>query len=259
MNQLESINFMQVGLALVLVVIAILVSRYWKLNLTKDMSIGTVRSFVQLVAIGYTLEFIFDLDTWWLIVLTVLIMMTIGAHTAGGRVKKMDRSFLIAWIAMAAGSMVTIAVMIAVDIIPFTSRYVIPLGGMIISNTMNASALAMTRLTADIRGNAPAIETSLALGKSWREASRGFAREAATAGMLSMLNFMKTVGIVALPGAMTGMILGGADPLEAVLLQIIVAYMLLSAVTISSIVAVELTVRRFFTAHHQLRRVLTAS
>ena len=73
--------------------------------------------------------------------------------------------------------------------------------------------------------------------------------------MLSTLNFMKTVGIVALPGAMTGMILGGADPLEAVLLQIIVAYMLLSAVTITSIVAVDLTVRKFFTPHHQLRRL----
>jgi len=67
------------------------------------------------------------------------------------------------------------------------------------------------------------------------------------------LNFMKTVGIVALPGAMTGMILAGAEPLQAVLLQVVVAYMLLSAVTITSIVAVELTVRKFFTPFHQLR------
>ncbi|HQL24712.1 MAG TPA: ABC transporter permease, partial [candidate division Zixibacteria bacterium] len=146
-------------------------------------------------------------------------------------------------------------VMVAVDIIPFTARYVIPLGGMIISNAMNAAALAMTRLISDLRAHTLAIETALALGKPWREASRGLQRDAATAGMLSTLNFMKTVGIVALPGAMTGMILGGADPLEAVLLQIIVAYMLLSAVTITSIVAVDLTVRKFFTPHHQLRRL----
>jgi putative ABC transport system permease protein len=74
--------------------------------------------------------------------------------------------------------------------------------------------------------------------------------------MMSILNFMKTVGIVALPGAMTGMILAGADPLDAVLLQVIVGYMLLSSVTISSVVATELTVRRFFTSFHQLRQDL---
>ena len=255
MNAMSGPTFVQVALALVLVVIAIIVSRYWKLGLTKDMSVGTVRSFIQLVAVGYALEFIFDLDTWWMITATILIMMTIGAYTSVDRVKNIGRAFPIAWFAMGAGSLITIAVMVAVDIIPFNSRYVIPLGGMIISNAMNASALAMTRLTSDIRNNALAIETSLALGKSWREASRGFQREAATAGMLSILNFMKTVGIVALPGAMTGMILGGAEPLEAVLLQIIVAYMLLSAVTITSIVAVELTIRRFFTSHHQLKRI----
>ena len=255
MNSMEGPTFVQVALALVLVVIAIIVSRVYKLKLSKDMSIGTVRSFIQLVAVGYALEFIFDLDSPWLIILTILIMLTIGAYTSVDKVKKLGRVFQIAWIAMAAGSFVTLAVMLAVDIIPFNSRYIIPLGGMIISNSMNASALAMTRLTADLRANALAVETSLALGKSWREASRGFQREAATAGMLSILNFMKTVGIVALPGAMTGMILGGADPLEAVLLQIIVAYMLLAAVTMTSIVAVELTIRRFFTSNHQLRRL----
>ncbi len=254
MSGMEGPTFVQVALALVLVVIAILVSRTYKLNLTKDMSIGTVRTFIQLVAVGYALEFIFDLDSPWLIILTILIMLTIGAYTSVDKVKKLGRVFQIAWVAMAVGSFVTLAVMLAVDIIPFNSRYIIPLGGMIISNSMNASALAMTRLTADLRANALAVETSLALGKSWREASRGFQREAATTGMLSILNFMKTVGIVALPGAMTGMILGGADPLEAVLLQVIVAYMLLAAVTMTSIVAVELTIRRFFTPNHQLRR-----
>ena len=72
------------------------------------------------------------------------------------------------------------------------------------------------------------------------------------AGMISILNFMKTVGIVALPGAMTGMILAGAEPLQAVLLQLIVGYMLLSAVTITSVATLEMTIRKFFTSSHQL-------
>jgi putative ABC transport system permease protein len=73
------------------------------------------------------------------------------------------------------------------------------------------------------------------------------------AGMTSILNFLKTVGIVALPGAMTGMILAGVDPLEAVFWQLIVGYMLLSSVTISSIIAVELSTLRYFTPYHQLK------
>jgi len=251
---MKEISYLQVALALVLVVIAIVVSRYWKLSVAKDMAIGSVRSFIQLVAVGYALQFIFDLESVWLILLAVAVMLTVGAYTAAGRVKKMTRAFPICLAAMIAGSLVTLAVMLVIDIIPFNARYIIPLGGMIISNAMNACALTMSRLTTDLYTNSLAIETSLSLGKSWRVASREFQRESATAGMMSMLNFMKTVGIVALPGAMTGMILGGADPMEAVLLQVVVGYMLFAAVTITSVVSVELTVRRFFTPQHQLRR-----
>ncbi len=253
---MKEISYLQVGLALILVIIAIVVSRYWKLSVAKDMAIGSVRSFIQLVAVGYALEFIFNLESVWMIILAVMIMITVGAHVAAGRVKKMSHAFPITLIAMVAGSLLTLAVMLVIDIIPFNARYIIPLGGMIISNAMNACALTMSRLSTDLSTHTLAIETSLSLGKSWRTASRGYQREAATAGMMSMLNFMKTVGIVALPGAMTGMILGGASPLEAVLLQVVVGYMLLSAVTITSVVAVELTVRRFFTPQHQLRRAV---
>ena len=117
---------------------------------------------------------------------------------------------------------------------------------------MNACTLSIDRLVSDVKNNRLAIETSLSLGKTWNQASQRYQKEATTTGMISILNFMKTVGLVALPGAMTGMILGGAEPLEAVLLQLVVAYMLLSAVTITSIVVVQLTIRQFFTNYHQL-------
>ena len=97
-----------------------------------------------------------------------------------------------------------------------------------------------------------AVEAALALGKGWREASRRFQKQAAGAGMLSILNFLKTVGIVALPGAMTGMILAGASPLEAVQLQVIVMYMLIGAVAFSGLTATFLCYRQFFTRAHQL-------
>lgn len=243
----------QVLLSLVLVAISIAVARWWRIPVAKDMALGSVRTFVQLIAVGYALELIFDLESLWLIALAILIMITVGAHAASSRIKQSKGAFPVTFTAMIVGSLFTLAAMLLLKIIPLEARYVIPLAGMIISNSMNASALAIDRLVSDIHTSKPAIETALSLGKSWRVASGKFQRDAATTGMISILNFMKTVGIVALPGAMTGMILGGAEPLEAVLLQVIVAYMLLSSVTITSVVAVELTVRRFFTPFHQLR------
>ena len=247
-------GFTEVFISLVLVLLAIVISRYWRIPVAKDMAFGSVRAFAQLVAVGYALKFIFDLKSPWLILLALMVMITVGAHAAAGRIKDVKRPFLITVTAMTVGSLVTIGIMLAARIISFEARYIIPLGGMIIGNSMNASALSADRISSDLKSNRLAIESSLALGKSWRVASAKYIRNSATAGMMSMLNFMKTVGIVALPGAMTGMILAGAEPLEAVLFQIVVAYMLLSAVTITSVMAVELTVRRFFTRCHQLQQ-----
>ncbi len=237
-----------------LVAIAIAVALWWKLPIIRDIAVGTVRSFVQLIAVGYALHFIFDLQSLWMIFGAILIMILVGSHTAAsGRVKQVKGAFIPALIAILMGSFVTLATMLALGIVTTEARYVIPLAGMIVGNSVTAAALSIDRLGSDLRNNRPAIETALALGMSWRAASATYRREAAHTGIISILNFMKTVGLVALPGAMTGMILAGAEPLQAVLLQLIVAYMLLSATTITSVVATELTVRRFFTAAHQLR------
>jgi len=243
----------EVALSLVLAVVAIALSRWRGLSVEKDMAWGSVRAFVQLIAVGYALELVFDLERWWLIVLVIMVMIVVGAHAASRRAKDVPRAFLTALFSITVGSAVTLATLLLLDVVDFEARYLIPLAGMVVGNSMNASALVMDRLGSEIRNNALAIETSLALGKSWRQASAAVQRRAAKAGMISILNFLTTVGIVALPGAMTGMILAGADPLRAVLFQLIVAYMLLGAVTITSVTAAELTVQRFFTRLHQLR------
>ena len=243
----------EVGMSLIMVAIAWLASRWRHLPVGKEMTFGVLRAFVQLIAVGYALHFIFDLQSPWLILLALFVMITVGAHAAAERSKDFKGAFVFNFVSILIGFMITLATMLLFDIISWQARYVIPLSGMIIGNSMNASALAIDRLCSDLRGNRAEVETALSLGRSWRAASQRFQRSAAIAGMTSILNFMKTVGIVALPGAMTGMILAGAEPLDAVLLQVIVAYMLLSSTTITSVVAVEMTARRFFTPAHQLR------
>lgn len=245
-------GFNDVAMAVILIAIAVGVSRIKHLPVIGDMLVGSVRAFIQLIAVGYALQFIFDLESTWLILAAMAVMIVVGAHAAAGRVKKLKGAFAITVTSITIGSAFTLATMVLTDIITLQARFAIPLAGMLVGNAMNASALTVDRLVSDLRTQRLAIETSLALGKSWRFASLPFQQDAARTGMISILNFMKTVGIVALPGAMTGMILAGADPLDAVLLQLIVGYMLLASNTIASVVAVELTVRRFFTRNHQL-------
>lgn len=243
----------EVLMSAVLVALSIIVSRFWKVSVAKDMAIGSVRAFVQLIAVGYAIEIIFTFESIWIIIAALLIMTAVGAQAGSSRIKEIDNSFWITGIAMLIASTVTLGLMLLLGLISSEGRYLIPLGGMTIGNSMNAAALAMERLKSDMGRNRMAIETSLSLGKSWHFASKVFRKEAATAGMISILNFLKTVGIVALPGAMTGMILAGVEPIKAVYIQIIVAYMLLLSVSLTSVIAVELTVRKFFTAAHQLK------
>ncbi len=238
-------------IALALVLLAIVIARIKSIPVEKEMAFGSVRSFVQLVAVGYALEFIFNTESLWLVVLAVIVMMLVGGYTAGKRDRYTGHGFRIALVSIAVGSMVTLGLMLVLRIITIEARYIIPLAGMIISNSMNASSIALDRIGSDLKGNRREIETALALGKTWREASKRFYRDAVRAGMISILNFMKTVGIVALPGAMTGMILAGVSPIKAVYIQIIVAYMLLSSVTVASVLTGELAVKRFFNEAEQ--------
>jgi putative ABC transport system permease protein len=246
-------GFTQVAIAVSLMVLAIALSRWQKIGTEKELAIGTVRSFVQLVAVGYALEFIFNLENIFALLGTLLIMILIGSHTASRRAPEIPRVRLISFLAITAGTAVTLGLMLGTGIIRAKAVYFIPLGGMTVGNAMNCSALVMERLHSEITGNRLAVETALSLGKNWRQAVDVFFRKAVKAGMMSMLNFFKVVGIVQLPGAMTGMILAGASPLKAVLIQVIVGYMLTAAVTVTGIVSAHLAVRQMFTPADQLK------
>jgi len=246
-------GYLEVAIAVSLMVLAIILSRWQKVGTEKELAIGTVRSFVQLVAVGYALEFIFNLENIFALLGTLLIMILVGAHTASRRAPDIPRVRTISFLAITAGAAATLGLMLATGIIRAKAQYFIPLGGMTVGNAMNCSALVMERLHSEITGNRLAVETALSLGKNWRQAVDVYFRKSVKAGMMSMLNFFKVVGIVQLPGAMTGMILAGASPLKAVMIQIIVGYMLTAAVTVTGIVTAHLAVRQMFTPADQLK------
>ena len=243
----------RVFLAMLFVAVAAAISRWQRADLEKDLGWSTVRSFVQLIAIGYVLELIFRQDNpvWTLLLLAVMVV--IAGVTSGQRGNKTPHAYAIALASISIGTAVTIAGLVALDVFAFTPQAIIPIGGMIVGNAMTTVSLVMSRLSDDLIEQRNQVETMLALGARGREASLPQFRRALRSAMVPIIDTTKTVGLIKLPGAMTGMILAGASPIEAVQLQLIVMYMLVGANTFTGLSAAYLTYRQFFTAAHQLR------
>lgn len=247
---LDSLSRILATLALVLLAAAI--SRWQQLDLEKQMLVASVRAFVQLIAIGYALNFVFSADNPFSILLILSIMTGIAGYTAGQRGQGIPHASRVALTAIAFGASLTLGLLVTLGVFDFTATQLIPIAGMVIGNSMNVCSLVMGRIRDEIKGKSAEIEAALALGATSRQAARPHLRTALHSGMIPIVDSTKTVGLIQLPGAMTGMILAGASPLEAVQLQIIVMYMLIGAAAFTGLATVWLTFRQYFTAQHQL-------
>jgi putative ABC transport system permease protein len=251
----DSIGFGEVALSVVLVGIGMAVSRLRRVGLEGEIGVALVRSFAQLLAIGYVLDFVFR-GHGGLTTLVLAVMVAVAASTAGRRARRVPGSRLVAATAVAVAVAGTLGVLAALDIVPLVARAVIPLGSMVVSNAMVTSGLVMTSLVDGLADERREVEARLCLGETSYEAARPWLRRALRTGMLPIVDNTKVVGLVALPGAMTGMILAGASPLDAIKLQLVVMYLILGGNAFAALVSAELTVRRLFTPHHQLIRSL---
>lgn len=249
----DAIGYGDVSLALVLVGVAAALSRARGLGVERDVAVATARSFVQLLAVGYVLAFVFD-GRGWLTLAVLAVMVTTASLTAGGRARRVPGARLVAATSLAVATAATVGLIVGLGVVPFRARAVVPLGSMVISNAMITAALVMTRLRDDLASHRREVEARLSLGETAHRASLPWHRRALRSGLLPIVDSTKVVGVVALPGAMTGMILAGASPVDAIRLQMVVMYMLLGGNAFAAVVAGELTVRRLFTADHQLLR-----
>ncbi len=243
----------QVVASLALVALALAVSFWRRTDLEGDIAIAAVRSFIQLTAIGYAIKLIFEADKFWLVLALLSVMVLFGAFTARGRAKKVPGAFwpLLIGLALAAAS--TLGLVVALDIFEPTPRYLVPVGGMVIGNAMTASAVALNRLGDEVADSRAPIESTLALGATAREAASPFVRRALRSGTITLIDSTKTTGLIFFPGTMVGMLLAGAEPTDAVRLQLILLYALLGSTAIAALVATTLAYRNFFTPAQQLR------
>ena len=246
----------QLLLCLLFVVIAGGASMALQLRLERDLLWGTVRTFAQLFLVGYVLEFVFAIETPWLVLLVFVFMVFWAAHAVRGRVRDSQvtvfaPTFLSMVISYLAVTILVTAVVFQVD--PWwMPQYFIPLGGMIIGNSMNAITISLDRLFNELRGQRDRIELSLSLGATYQEATTSILRDTIKAGMIPSINSMMTVGLVSIPGMMTGQILAGSDPIIAIKYQIVVMLMLVASTAIGSMLVVHVIRRRCFTRAHQM-------
>lgn len=252
MEVAQDISTQSLFIAGILVIIALVFSYWQKLKLEKDIVISMIRAVIQLVAIGFILEWVFGMESPWFTTLLLLFMTINAAYNAAKRGKGIKRGFTISFSAISIGTVVTIAVLVATGIVKYIPEHMIPIGGMIISNAMVALGLCYKNILTSFREKRAEIESKLALGAEPSLASAKIVRDSIRTGMIPTIDSAKTLGIVSLPGMMTGLILAGASPLMAIKYQIMVTFMLLSTTAIASFIACYQAYRGFFNKRDQL-------
>ncbi len=259
MNGGTELNVISLVLASSLVMVSLLISATQKLGLGKETFISVIRAVVQLIIVGYLLEYIFGLENPLFTTGLLIVMIFNAAYNAakrGGCLKNrggcLKNGLLVSFIAIGTGAILTLTVLVTSKAIKYEPNQVIPVGGMIISNAMVALGLCYRQLTANFNIRREEVETKLSLGADILPSSLSIIRDAIRTGMVPTIDSAKTLGIVSLPGMMTGLILGGVSPLIAIRFQIMVTFMMLSTTSISSVIACYLYYRNFFNDRKQL-------
>jgi len=243
----------EVAASLTLVAIAAAVSLWRRADLESDLGLAVVRSFLQLSAVGYVIQAIFDSDSLWLVALLLAVMVGFGTATARSRAKAVPGAVVPIVLALSTAAGVTLGLVLALGVFDAEPRYLVPVGGMVIGNSMTAAAVALNRLADEVSGQARRLEATLALGATSRQAAAGLVTRSLRSGLIPLIDSTKTTGIVFFPGTMVGMLVAGAEPLDAVRLQLILLWVLLGSVSLAALIATSLGYRGFFTEAHQLR------
>lgn len=240
-------------IASVLILIPVFISYKEHLGLEKEIIVSILRAIIQLIIVGYILDVIFGLEKPVFTVILVLIMIVNAAVNTRKRGENINKVVQISFLSMLVGTSVTMTVLVLSGAIEFTPNEVIPVAGMVVSNSMVAIGLSYRNLNNSFKNRRYEVEVKLSLGADIREASSEVLRESIKIAILPTIDSAKTLGIVSLPGMMTGLILAGASPLMAIKFQIMVTFMILSSSSISTMMATYLSYKSFFNERKQFK------
>ncbi|HFI0039460.1 TPA: iron export ABC transporter permease subunit FetB [Streptococcus suis] len=247
-----SVDNLSLALVFGLVLVAISISQKEKLGLTKDIFMAVVRTVLQLIFVGYILKFIFQASNVFLSLAMVLIILYNASVQANKRNPNRKKSLLHPFLALLASTGLTLTILVLSGAIKFIPAQVIPISGMLASNAMTAIGLSYRAMYKSFKDNRQQVLEKLSLGATVKLASQDILREAIKTGMQPTIDSAKTVGLVSLPGMMSGLIFAGVDPVHAIRYQIMVMFMLLSATSLASVIASYAAYKTYFTDKAQL-------
>ena len=250
------VGYLDLVASFVLVAVGIALSLRQRLGLERQMALAAARAVIQLLLVGVALTVVIDPDrplilSWaW-----VVAMVAFAGDVARRRAPEVPRLFALALLGFAASALVSLGVLFGLGVFPLEGRTLVPLSGMLIGNSMTATVVVSRRIVEELRDKRAEVEARLALGQPAPEAARPYLRNALRTALTPQIETTKATGIVFLPGAMTGLILAGVAPLDAVLVQVVVMYLILGSVSVTTSVVALGLVRRLFTRDHRLVRL----
>lgn len=247
-------SYLTLSLALIFVLIPLLLSKTLKLGLEKDSIIATVRSIIQLLIVGYILKFVFASSH--VIFIILMLMLMIGAATQNARkkgksIKGMTWKLVLTFVFV---EVLTQGIMIGFHITPPTAQYIIPISGMIIGNSMVLAILFLNRFTSEVEARQDETELILSLGGTPKQAIRTSLITSIKASTIPTIESQKTIGLVQLPGMMSGQIIAGANPVQAVQFQLLILFLLLTTAVVTSIMIGFLSYPALFNKRMQMVR-----
>lgn len=235
-----------------LILIALIIDYKEKLGLGKDIFIAAFRTVVQLFIIGYVLSSIFKLDNLFVTLAMVAFIIFNAAYNAGKRAKHIPNGFNISLISIGFGSIVSLLVLFVSGALTWTPSQIVPITGMIASNAMTAVGVGYRVMDSKYKDQRQQIQEKLALGATVKQASLPIIRESIKSAMAPSVDRAKTVGLVSLPGMMSGLMFAGIDPSTAIKYQIVVMFMLIATTGFSTMIASYMTYKTYFNKQDQL-------
>ncbi len=254
-----ALSFTDLCIASALVLLLALLSFKMELGLGRQMILSAARMTVQLLLIGLVLQTLFANRSILLVTLVSLVMLIAAGREVRVRLKRKIRGVFGFGVGVGAMFISSFSITLLVLLVIlrqdpwYEPRYAIPFLGMLLGNTMTGVALASDRMTSLFYEQREVIEQRLMLGESWREAVSDLRRDCMRTGMIPVINAMAAAGLVSLPGMMTGQILGGSPPVEAVKYQILIMFLIAAGSGFGIISAIRLIERHLFDDRHRLR------
>jgi UDP-glucose/iron transport system permease protein len=248
-------TWLGVAASAALVLVAVLISWRQKLGLEREVGVAALRALVQLAAVGALLLVVFERGGLPAAFGWLLVMVVIAGFVAGRRAAGIPAARHHAWWGIGVAVAATMGLLLALGTIDAVPRVVIPVGGMVVSTAMVTAGLALQRTVDVVADQREKIEARLALGLSTGSAFLQPYRTAVRTALVPAVDTTKVVGLISLPGAMTGLILAGVDPWDAIRYQIVVMYMLLGAAFMAAVIAARSAQRSLFDDAERLVRI----